>query len=54
MSGTSIQVHLRLDFLMEANNMNPREQSDLSPFLQYFLPLNISQLKEQMTKVVTA
>ena len=40
----SIDVHYKLDFFMEANNMNlirllPCEQSDLGPYcLQYRLP----------------
>ena len=40
-----IQVHFRLDFIIEANTMNPDqlwEQSDLGPYcLQYRLPKNI-------------
>ena len=40
-----IYMHFRLDFIMEANNMNPDqtapwEQSDLGPYcLQYKLPI---------------
>ena len=44
-----MQVHVRLDLIMEANNIKPdqsavREQSDLGPnSLQYMLPKNISR-----------
>ena len=42
-----MQVHFRLDLIMEANNIKPgavREQSDLGPnSLQYRLPKNISR-----------
>ena len=35
-----IQVHFKIDFFIEANNMN----SDLSPYcLQYWLPINKSR-----------
>ena len=50
------QVHLRLDFLMQTNNMNPdqtalEEQSDLGPYcLKYRLPKSISRPMEQTTK----
>ena len=51
------QVHLRLDFILEANNMNPdqtaplvllslirSEQSDLGQYcLQHMLPMNRSR-----------
>ena len=54
------QVHFRLDFIMEANTMNPDktapfvQQSELGPYcLQYRLPKNISRREEQTTKVVT-
>ena len=49
-----IQVHFRLDFFMESNNMNPdqtapREQSDLGPYcLKYKLP-KIEQTTEVLT-----
>ena len=49
MSAANIQVHFRLDFIMEANTMNPDrtaplEQSDLGPYcLQYGLPKNIGR-----------
>ena len=33
-SDAYIQVHFRLDFFMEANNMNPDQQSDLGPYDQ--------------------
>ena len=51
-SSANTQVHLRLDFIMEANNMNPDqtaalEQSDLGPYClpnrQYRLPKKISR-----------
>ena len=53
-----IQMHLRLDFFKEANNMNsdqtaPKEQFDLGPYcLQYSLPRNTSR-PEEVTEVVT-
>ena len=59
MSAVYIQVHFRLDFFMEANNMDPGqtapwEQSDLGPYcLQYRLLKSISRQEEQTTKVVT-
>ena len=44
-----LQVHFRLDFIMEANIMYP----DLSLYcLQYRLPKNINRMIEQKTKVV--
>ena len=58
MSAAYILVHLRLDFFMEAINMNPDQtapvvQSDLGPYcLQYRLPENIGRQEEQMTKVL--
>ena len=53
MSAAYIQVHFRLDFFNEENNMNP-DQSDLGPLrLQYGLPKNISIQAEQMARVVT-
>ena len=55
-----IQVHFRLVFFMDANNINPyqttskKEQFDLGSYcLQYRLPKNISRHEEQTTKVVT-
>ena len=56
MSAVYIQVHFRLDFFMEANNMDPGpwEQSDLGPYcLQYRLLKSIRRQEEQTTKVVT-
>ena len=47
MSVAYTQVNFKLDFFVEANNMNPDqtaplEQSDLGPYcLQYRLPKNI-------------
>ena len=39
-----IQVNFKFRLFMEANNMNPWEQSDLGPYcLQYRLPKNISR-----------
>ena len=52
---SSVLQIVRLDFFMEANNMNPdqtapREQSDLYPYcLQYRLAKNIGRWEEQMT-----
>ena len=49
-SAAYIQVYFRLNFVMEANTMNPDqtapwEQSDLGPYcLQYRLPKNISRV----------
>ena len=44
MSAAYIQVHFRLDFIMEGNTMNPVQTADLGPFyLQYRLPKNISR-----------
>ena len=60
LSAAYIQAHFRLDFFMEANNMNrdqtaPKAHSDLGPYcLQYRLPKNIFRKEEQMTKVVTS
>ena len=52
-----IHLNFRLDFFMEASNMDPDEtweQSDLVPnCLQTGLPKKISKQQEQMTKVVT-
>ena len=51
MSAAYIQVNFRLDFYMEANNMNPDQtaiwkQSDLGPFcLQYRLPMREQRQK---------
>ena len=43
MSVAFIQVHLRPDFIIEANTMNP-DQTDLGPcFLQCRLPKKISK-----------
>ena len=43
-SDTYIQVHFRLDYSMEANTMNPWEQSDLGPYcLQYRVPKKINR-----------
>ena len=43
MSAVYTQVHFRLDFIIEANTMNPN-QSDLRTYcLQYRLPQNISR-----------
>ena len=48
-----IQLHFRVDFIMEANTMNPDqtapwEQSDLGPYcLQYRLPKNISRCESR-------
>ena len=59
MSATFIQEHIRLDYFIEANNMNPdqiapKEPSDLGPYcLQYRLTKNISRRNEQTSKVVT-
>ena len=53
-SSTNIQMHFRLDFIMEANTMNPDqtapwEQSDPGSYcLQEFM----KQMREQVTKVV--
>ena len=51
MCAANTQVHFRLDFIMEANNMNPDqtapkgEQSDLGPYcLQYMLPMKLKRL----------
>ena len=50
MSAAYVQVRLRLNLFMEANDMKP----DLGPYcLQYRLPKNISRQEEQTTKVVT-
>ena len=50
MSAAYVQVHLKLTFFMEANNMKP----DLGPYcLQNRLPKNISRREEHATKVVT-
>ena len=48
LSAAYVQVHLRLDSIMEANTMNLlREQSDLGPYcLQYML----TKMGEQTTK----
>ena len=43
-------VHLKLDFFMEANNMNPDQTA---PCLQYGPPKNLSRQEVQMRKVVT-
>ena len=49
-----IQLPFRLFFFIEANNINPNYQFDLGPYcLQYRLPKNIKQMREQATKVVT-
>ena len=51
-----IPVHFRLDFIMEANHLNPdqTDMSSLGPYcLQYWLPKNISRKRKQTTKVVT-
>ena len=46
-------MHFRLDFFMEANNLNT-DQTDLGPYcLQYKLPKN-SRYEEHRTKVVTS
>ena len=50
-SAVYIQVRLRLDFFMEANNMSPDQTApwDLGLlFLQYRLPKNRSRQEEQM------
>ena len=55
MSAAYYQVHFRLHFFMEANNLNPdqTEQSNLGPYcLHYRLPENISRGEEQMTKIM--
>ena len=58
MSAVFIQVHFRLIFFIEANNMNPdqtapREQSYLSSYcLQYGYRRTLTK-EEQTTKVVT-
>ena len=52
-SDAYIQVHLRQDFFMEANNMSPY-QSGPGPYCsQYRLPKNISRREEQTTKFMT-
>ena len=49
MSAANIQMHFRLEFFMDVNNMNPDqsapwEQTDLGPYcLQYSLPYNVSR-----------
>ena len=45
---------LQTSFFMEANTKNPDQTAPLGPYcLQYSLPKNIKQMREQMTKVVT-
>ena len=52
-----IQVHFKLDFIMEANTMDPdqtapKEQSDLCTYcLQYRLPKNISRRESRLQKL---
>ena len=36
-------IHLQTRFIMEAIAMNPREQSDLGPYLQYRITKNINR-----------
>ena len=54
MSAACIQVHFKIDFSMESNNMNPdqtaaKEQADLGPYcLQYRLPKNISRRESRL------
>ena len=44
LSAAYFLVHFRLGFIMEANTMSPKEQSDPGPYcLQYGLPKNISR-----------
>ena len=43
MSAAYVQLHFRLDFFMEANNMNP-DQTDSGKYCsQYRIPKNISR-----------
>ena len=51
-SATYIQVHFRLDFMMEANTMGPDQtapwRSDLGPYcLEYRLHKNIRKLESR-------
>ena len=55
-----IQVNSRLDFFIEANNLNlyqttpPKQQSDSVPYsLQYRMPTSVSRRDGQKTKLVT-
>ena len=49
MSAVYIQVHFRLDFFLEANNMNP----DQAAPKRYRLSKDISREERQMTKALT-
>ena len=44
MSAAYIQVYFRLNFIMEANTMNPDQMSDLGSYcFQYRVPNNINR-----------
>ena len=54
MPAAYIHVHFRLDFIIEANTMNPDQtapKSDLGPYcLQYMLPKNINGQESRQQK----
>ena len=59
MSAAYIQVHFRLDFYVEANNVDPDQtalkQSDLGPYcLLYRLPQNLRGEEQTLRALTTA